>query len=147
MTAVDGARRSRLFDLRTWHWIAFGVFVALTAMVVMLAVLADLGTAGAPTIAGGLALPVEVFLALGAVLGVTVLSMVMLYWGWPWESGGPSARAAGPVRWGRPGIDDPAVILARERFARGEITQEEYDQTLIDLARRGRGPGGPLSGS
>jgi uncharacterized membrane protein len=40
---------------------------------------------------------------------------------------------------------DPAVMAARQRYARGEITREQYDQIMTDLGRRGRGPGGPLS--
>lgn len=35
-------------------------------------------------------------------------------------------------RWGR----DPAVDVARERFARGEITREQLDQILTELDRR-----------
>ncbi len=42
---------------------------------------------------------------------------------------------------------DPAVQIARQRYARGEITREQFDQLMTDLGRRGRGPGGPLSGS
>jgi len=51
--------------------------------------------------------------------------------------------------YGRPGgrHGDPAVMIARQRYARGEITREQYDQILTDLDRRGRGPGGPLTGS
>ncbi len=41
---------------------------------------------------------------------------------------------------------DPAVMIARQRYARGEITREQYDQIMTDLGRRGRGPGGPLGG-
>jgi putative membrane protein len=41
---------------------------------------------------------------------------------------------------------DPAVMIARQRYARGEISREQYDQIMTDLGRRGRGPGGPLSG-
>jgi putative membrane protein len=42
---------------------------------------------------------------------------------------------------------DPAVVIARQRYARGEITREQFDQIMTDLGRRGRGPGGPLSGT
>jgi putative membrane protein len=42
---------------------------------------------------------------------------------------------------------DPAVMVARQRYARGEITREQFDQIMTDLGRRGRGPGGPYSGS
>jgi uncharacterized membrane protein len=146
--AVPGSSgRSRGIGPRTWHWIAFGVFVALIVLVVLLAVLSATGTLRTSTVGGGLSAVTAVFLALGALLAVTILSILMLRWGWPWEEWRSSARFAGQVRWGRPGLEDPAVIAARERYARGEITREEYDEILTDLARRGRGPGGPLSGA
>jgi len=53
-------------------------------------------------------------------------------------------------RWGYGGprrYADPAVMAARQRYARGEITREQFDQIMTDLDRRGRGPGGPLSRS
>jgi uncharacterized membrane protein len=55
-------------------------------------------------------------------------------------------RYGGYGGYGRPGgMRDPAVMAARQRYARGEITREQYDQIMTDLGRRGRGPGGPLS--
>ncbi len=36
---------------------------------------------------------------------------------------------------------DPAVMAARQRYARGEITREQFDQIMTDLGRRPRGPG------
>jgi putative membrane protein len=43
---------------------------------------------------------------------------------------------------------DPAIMAARQRYARGEISREQFDQIMTDLERRGRGPGGPpLSGA
>ena len=48
--------------------------------------------------------------------------------------------------YGPGGGRDPAVMVARQRYARGEITREQYDQIMTDLERRGRGPSGPLSG-
>lgn len=41
---------------------------------------------------------------------------------------------------GYPGRD-PAVMAARQRYARGEITREQFDQIMTDLGRRPRGPG------
>lgn len=41
-------------------------------------------------------------------------------WGWGW----------GRYRWG---YGDPAVEILRERFARGEITKEQYDSMMRDL--------------
>jgi putative membrane protein len=35
---------------------------------------------------------------------------------------------------------DPAVMTVRQRFARGEITREQYDQLMTDLMRRRSGP-------
>ena len=35
----------------------------------------------------------------------------------------------------RPPSSDPAVEIARERFARGEISQEQFDQTLRQLGK------------
>jgi uncharacterized membrane protein len=31
---------------------------------------------------------------------------------------------------------DPAVMVARRRYARGEITREQYDQIMSDLGRK-----------
>ncbi len=42
---------------------------------------------------------------------------------------------------GRPGGGfDPAMMVARRRYARGEITREQYEQLVADLRR----PPGPL---
>jgi uncharacterized membrane protein len=54
-------------------------------------------------------------------------------------------QSAGPYGGPRRG-PDPAVVIARQRYARGEISREQYDQIMTDLGRRGRGPGGPLQG-
>jgi uncharacterized membrane protein len=43
------------------------------------------------------------------------------------------------IRWLRRSLDshsDPAVAVLRERYARGEITKEEFDAKLRDLDRR-----------
>jgi uncharacterized membrane protein len=64
-----------------------------------------------------------------------------------------SARTQGRYRGGGYGGygprrgPDPAVVIARQRYARGEITREQFDQIMTDLGRRGRGPGGPLAGA
>ena len=60
-----------------------------------------------------------------------------------WWSSRVRGRGYGPRRHG----PDPAVMAARQRYARGEITREQFDQIMTDLGRRGRGPGGPLSGT
>ena len=133
-------------DPRTRHWIAFGIFVALIAIVVGLAVLSSVGAFATMTNGVGSAVPVEVFIALAALLGVTLLSIFMIHWGWPWEDRRPFGVSVDRVRWGEPGVGDPAVVAARQRYLHGEMTRKEYEQVLADLARRGRGPGAPPSG-
>jgi len=44
------------------------------------------------------------------------------------------ARAGGPRGPGT--LRDPAVATARARYARGEISREQFDQILTDLGRR-----------
>src|SRR5262249_29481255 len=50
------------------------------------------------------------------------------------------------IRWltraGRTGRHDPAVAVLRERYARGDITKEEFDAKLRDLESRPSGPAG-----
>jgi len=67
---------------------------------------------------GGLLL---VFLLLW--IGFFVVRMV--FWSRAWGRRGNA--------YGRP---DPAVMMARRRYARGEITREQYDQIMTDLERR-----------
>src|SRR5580704_7088137 len=45
-------------------------------------------------------------------------------WGWGWRGG-----------WYQGGYTDPALETLRERFARGEITKEQYEQMRRDLER------------
>jgi putative membrane protein len=80
------------------------------------------------------------FLLLFIIVWLAFLLLRISFW---------SARTQGRYGgYGGPrGGPDPAVRIARQRYARGEITREQYDQIMTDLGRRGRGPGGPLSGS
>jgi uncharacterized membrane protein len=57
-----------------------------------------------------------------------------------------SRRQYPPPRYGGGMGRDPAIMEARRRYARGEISREQFDQIMTDLERRGRGPGGPLAG-
>ncbi len=52
---------------------------------------------------------------------------------------GYRARYGGGPRGGR-ARRDPAVMEARQRYARGEITREQFEQIMTDLGRRPRGP-------
>jgi uncharacterized membrane protein len=49
---------------------------------------------------------------------------------WPW-------RGYGPRRYWRYG--DQAYYILRERYARGEITKEQFDQMTRDLQQRNQG--------
>jgi len=72
----------------------------------------------------------------GYGMGAIGWLFMLLFWGliiiglvlgvrWLWSQG-PSGRSAGTG-------DDPLVILMR-RYARGEISKEEYDRMKQDLA-------------
>jgi putative membrane protein len=55
-----------------------------------------------------------------------------------------SALSRGGGRWGGPPTESPLDILDR-RYARGEITREQYQQMREDLTRRGGGGAPPGS--
>jgi len=127
-----GARR------RTGRWVALAVGLALIVVIVVVFLLLLDGTIGYGSTGphpffgfwGG-------FLLLFLLLWVSFFVLRIALW---------SGRGRGG--YGRPGMyRDPAVMVARQRYARGEITREQYDQIMTDLSRRGRGPGGPLSGA
>ncbi len=54
-----------------------------------------------------------------------------------------SRRVRGGWQGPGPGRRDPAVMIARARFARGEITREQFDQIMSELERRREPPSGP----
>ena len=127
----------------TWWWAAVLGGVALIGVVIVVFLLLLYGVIGPPAAGprplfgywGG-------FLLLILLLWIGFFVIRLVFW---------SARSRGGY-YGRPygqsGMRrDPAVMAARQRYARGEITREQFDQIMTDLGRRGRGPGGPLSGS
>lgn len=103
--------------------------VVLIAIVVIVFLLAWNGTFGSPAghpffgFWGG-------FLLLFLILWIAFFAVRMVFWSRAWGY----RRGAGT--YARP---DPAVMIARRRYARGEITREQYDQMLSDLGR-GRSP-------
>jgi uncharacterized membrane protein len=121
-----------------WFWAVLGGGIALVVVIVVVFVLLANGVIGN---VGG---PRPLFGFWGAFLllfllvwvGFFVLRIAL----WSGRRGYGYGRPPGMRR-------DPAVMAARQRYARGEITREQYDQIMTDLGRRGRGPGGPLSGS
>ncbi len=117
-------------------WILLGVGLAVIAVLVIVFVLLANGVLG-----GSSPRPFwgfwGAFLLLFLIVWVGFFVLRVAFWSRRRQYG-----------YGRgPGLHrDPAVMVARQRYARGEITREQYEQIMTDLGRRGRGPGGPLSG-
>jgi len=123
-----------------WWWAVLGVGVGLVVVLVVILALLYSGGFGSPPSGprpyfgywGGFLLLFLLIMVAFFVIRVALWSGRRRYYGY--------GRPQGMHR-------DPAVMVARQRYARGEITREQYDQIMTDLGRRGRGPGGPLSGS
>jgi uncharacterized membrane protein len=122
----------------TRWWIALGVGLTIIAIFIVVLVLLVTGVlalgSAAPRPYGGLW---GGFFLLFLLVWVSFFVVRILLW---------SGRGQGHYGRGGP-YRDPAVMAARQRYARGEITREQFDQIMTDLGRRGRGPGGPLSGA
>ena len=80
--------------------------------------------------------------------GVFVLFFVLIlvffvvrvaFWGSRLGRPGYGPRRGGPYAGGPYGPNRP-VMIARMRYARGEITKDQYDQLLADLERGPRAP-------
>ena len=111
----------------TWLWISLGLVVAFAAfLVILLAFRAEVGSAYVSSFGlfGGFFL---VFLVLWIVFFVVRIA----FW---------SSRARRGRRGAGPPMRDPAVMIARQRYARGEISREQYEQILSDLYRPGTRP-------
>jgi putative membrane protein len=121
----------------TWMWVAIGVSIALVAVLLIsflyLAFSPTYGGTGSRPFFGGYG----GFFLLFLLVWIVFIVIRIAFWTNRARGGyGPQGRRR-----------DPAVMAARQRYARGEITREQYDQIMTDLGRRGRGPGGPLSGA
>ena len=120
-----------------WRWVVLGVGLAIVAVLMILFLLMLAGFVSfAPSGSrpyfgywGG-------FFVLFLLVWVSFTVLRIAFWGQRVR------RGYGPRGTRR----DPAVLAARQRYARGEITREQFDQIMTDLGRRGGGPGGPLSG-
>ena len=111
----------------TWLWISLGFVVALAAVLGILFVLrAEAGTAYASPFGlfGG-------FFLLFLVLWVVFFAVRIAFW---------SSQARYGGKGGGPPMRDPAVRIARQRYARGELSREQYEQILSDLHRAGARP-------
>lgn len=122
----DGARMRRRAARRRAFAVIAAVILAIGAVLLSIALLPSLwGIHAHPYLdpfAGG-------FLGLFLILWGVLLLTRIAFW---------SARAGG---YGRGGGRrwDPAIAQARQRYARGEITREQFLQIVQDL----RPPGGP----
>jgi uncharacterized membrane protein len=61
------------------------------------------------------------------VVLLVLFTLRIVFWSRMWGYRGGPRRSPG---W------DPAVVTARQRYARGEISREQYDQLMTDLSRR-----------
>lgn len=113
-----------------WAWVVSGAVLAglavLTVVVLLTPATFGLANAGAPDRLGYYGGPFFFFF----VLLVVFFVVRVVFW---------TSRVGRPGRSGRFGPDRPAMI-ARVRYARGEITREQYEQIMQDLERR---PGVP----
>jgi len=126
---------------RRWHWlpIAIGAVFAVVAIILLLILLY-------PT-AFGLSAPTGPYrYGFGGLFLVFFIVIILFFvvrvafWSARWSryGGGRRYGGGGSSQEGY-GMNRPAMI-ARMRYARGEITREQYDQIMRDL---GRPPGAP----
>ncbi|HXQ48717.1 MAG TPA: hypothetical protein VN842_02920 [Thermoplasmata archaeon] len=114
-----------------WPFLVVSTVVVLVAVVLVVLFLDSTGRLG-PTSTGG---PTGIF-AYGFFPVFVVLLLVMflvriVFWSRMWgRRGGGNGHAYG----------DRAVSTVRQRYARGEITREQYDQLMTELSRRRPGP-------
>ncbi|MGA8665217.1 MAG: hypothetical protein WB809_09210 [Thermoplasmata archaeon] len=115
-----------------WPWILLaGVLVAIVLIVVYLLYLGPFsgtGSGGRPyyPFYGGFFL---VFLLVWVGFFALRMALWRGYRGRYGQGNGPGGRRR-----------DPALMMARQRYARGEITREQYEQIVSDLTRRPNGP-------
>jgi uncharacterized membrane protein len=115
---------------RILPYVLVAVFVAVTALILLYAY-----DVGAFTSGGG-GRPVYPFLGIFffiLILSAILFAVRMAFWSRMW-----TYRAARPRPPG--GFRDPAIMTVRQRYARGEITREQYDQLISELTRRRYGP-------
>jgi putative membrane protein len=67
---------------------------------------------------------------LGAIFLIFIVFLVVRWFFWPWRRGGGYYSYPHPQR-----VD--AASIVRERYAKGEITKEQFEQIMRDLRQEG----------
>jgi uncharacterized membrane protein len=111
-----------------WVWVPIGLVLGVAGIVTAVAALYGLGVIPRPTPA-----PWFPFFGFWVFFGFLAFFWVVrwLVWPWGWGYRGRYARV--------PWHGDTAFEIARARFARGEITKEQFDQLAWDLDASDRG--------
>ena len=117
-----------------WPLLLVAVIVVIVAIVLLLLFLDSGGYFGIPRRAA----------PGGSFITDSSRSFSSCCWSSSW-SGWYSGRGCGEPGQGysrpyRGQFRDPAVMTARQRYARGEISREQYDQLMTELTRRRTGP-------
>lgn len=72
------------------------------------------------------------FGGLGAIFLILIVFLVARWFFWPWRGGGfysyPDQQS-----------QNTAASIVRERYAKGEITKEQFEQIMRDLRQEGSG--------
>lgn len=69
---------------------------------------------------------------LGAVFLIFIVFLVARWFLWPWRVGGRGGYYSYPQQQQRP----DAASIVRDRYAKGEITKEQFEQMLRDLRQQ-----------
>jgi putative membrane protein len=110
-----------------WVYIGLAVMLALIGVAILLVILTP-ATFGYHPSAGG-------FGPWGAFGGFFLIFLFVLIILWIVRIGMWSSRSQRYGQRGAGGRHYAAFAIARERYARGEITREQYDQIMQDLQR------------
>ena len=132
-----------LYDPRRWLFAGLAAFFVLIGVAIVLDVAVSLYRGQLPSWALGSDPWDWILGVIGLLIAIWIVVWVMrmIFWGiWGGAYDSHRWRHYYHRYYGRGPFDsDPAVEIARERFARGEITQEQFDQIMRQLSR-GSGP-------
>ncbi len=123
---------------RPRHFFAWGIFALLAVVVISVAVSALLWATRPVPVTGTFYpffwFPFPLFLIFGFFLFFGVLRWIFFPWRWGWGWGLGYGR-----RYWR--YQDQSYYILRERYAKGEITKEQFDQMMRDLQQHNTSQG------